>query len=103
MAQRAAIDRFVLAPFVPGVPRRSDRTVAVLGWGWGGASDLGNYNSEQISTCMFRFYRSIGGDLTSLARREFAARAASYLMLRAVSTLTPLSNPNTPEGNPCRR
>jgi hypothetical protein len=94
----AAIDRFLLSPFVPTVPRRSDRTIAD-GWGWGGTNDLGNYNSEQIlSTCMFRFYRSIGGDSTSIVRREFCARATSYLMLRAVSTLTAMSNPNTPEG-----
>jgi zinc metalloprotease ZmpB len=94
----AAIDRFILSPFVPAVPRRSDRTVAA-GWGWGGAQDLGNYSSEQIlSTTMFRFYRSVGGDSTDLGRREFAGRLTAYLMLRAVSTLTPVSNPNTPEG-----
>ena len=45
---------------------------------------------------MFRVYRSIGGDSTSLTRREFAARCMAYLMLRAVGTLTPMSNPNTP-------
>lgn len=94
----AAIDRFVLAPFVPVIVRRSDRTVA-SGWGWGGANDLGNYDSEQVlSTTMFRFYRSIGGDSTSLSRREFSARVSCYLMLRAVSTLSPVSNPNTPQG-----
>jgi len=94
----AAIDRFVLAPFVPAVPRRSDRDVA-SGWGWGGVNDNWGYDSEEIlSTCMFRFYRSIGGDSGSLSRREFCARATAYLMLRAVSTLTPVSNPSTPEG-----
>ena len=55
------------------------------------------YLSEQIlSTTMFRVYRSIGGDSTSVSRREFAARCMAYLMLRAVGTLTPMSNPNTP-------
>lgn len=91
----AALDRFLLAPFVPAVPRRSDRTVAA-GWGWGGANDVGGCSSEQIlSTTMFRVYRSIGGDSTSVGRREFAARCMAYLMLRAVGTLTPMSNPNS--------
>jgi hypothetical protein len=93
----AAIDRFLLAPFVPAVARRSDRTVA-SGWGWGGTNDVGGYFSEQIlSTTLFRAYRSIGGDSTSLNRREFAARCMAYLMLRAVATLTPTSNPSLPE------
>lgn len=92
----AAIDRFVLAPFVPAVVRRSDRTVGA-GWGWGGVNDVGGYFSEQIlSTTLFRAYRSIGGDSASLVRREFAARFMAYLMLRAVGTLTPFSNPAGP-------
>ena len=92
----AAVDRFLLAPFVPSVPRRSDRTVAA-GWGWGGANDVGGYSSEQIlSTTLFRVYRSIGGDSAQFSRREFAARCMAYLMLRAVGTLTPLSNPGSP-------
>lgn len=92
----AGLDRFLLAPFVPAVPRRSDRTVA-SGWGWGGTNDVGGYLSEQIlSTTMFRVYRAIGGDSTSVARREFAARCMAYLMLRAVGTLTPASNPSSP-------
>jgi len=33
----AALDRFLLAPFVPLVVRRSDRTIAA-GWGWGGST-----------------------------------------------------------------
>lgn len=92
----AAIDRFVLAPFVPAVARRSDRTVAA-GWGWGGANDVGGYESEQIlSTTLFRAYRSIGGDSVHVNRREFAARYMAYLILRAVGTLTPMSNPGSP-------
>jgi hypothetical protein len=99
----AALDRFLLAPFVPAVPRRSDRTVAA-GWGWGGPNDKPftavdpyGYLAEQIlSTTMFCAYRSIGGDSTSVNRREFAARCMAYLMLRAVGTLTPLSNANSP-------
>ncbi|ORV33328.1 hypothetical protein AWB99_08285 [Mycolicibacterium confluentis] len=92
----AAIDRFVLAPFVPSVARRSDRAVTD-GWGWGGTQDVGGYPSEEIlSTTMFRVYRSIGGDSTDVSRREFAARYMAYLMLRAVGTLSPMSNPGAP-------
>jgi zinc metalloprotease ZmpB len=92
----AGVDRFLLSPFVPSVPRRSDRTVA-SGWGWGGANDVGGYSSEQIlSTTMFRIYRSIGGDSTHINRREFAARYMAYWMLRAIGTLSPMSNPASP-------
>lgn len=92
----AALDRFLLAPFTPSIVRRSDRTVAA-GWGWDGPNDDNQYSSEQIlSTTMFRVYRSVGGDSTSVSRREFAARCMAYLMLRAVGTLTPMSNPGTP-------
>ena len=91
-----ALDRFLFLPFVPSIVRRSDRTIAA-GWGWGGMNDVGSYSSEQIlSTTMFRAYRSIGGDSTRFSRREFAARCMAYLMLRAVGTLTPLSNPSSP-------
>jgi len=91
-----APDRFESFPWVNVINRRHDRTVAA-GWGWGGPNDDRGYLSEQIlSTTMFRVYRSIGGDSTSLTRREFAARCMAYLMLRAVGTLTPTSNPSTP-------
>ena len=87
-------DRFVSFPWVNF--RRHDRAVAA-GWGWGGVNDIGGYSSEQIlSTTLFRAYRSIGGDSTRLSQREFAARCMAYLMLRAVGTLTPMSNPNSP-------
>ncbi len=90
-----AIDRFIRSPFRQNL-RRSDRAVAD-GWGWGGVNDTGTYNSEQIlSTTMFRAYRAIGGDSTRLTRREFSARVMSYLLLRAVATLSPVSNPNSP-------
>ena len=95
MAQQAP-DRFESFPWVNFIGRRHDRSVAA-GWGWGGMNDDSGYSSEQIlSTTMFRVYRSIGGDSTSLTRREFAARCMAYLMLRAVGTLTPMSNPNAP-------
>ncbi len=90
-----AIDRFIRSPFRQNL-RRSDRAVAD-GWGWGGPNDDGSYQSEQIlSTTMFRVYRSIGGDSTRITRREFAANMMAYLMLRAVGTLSPVSNPNNP-------
>jgi hypothetical protein len=58
--------------------------------------DQGGYLSEEIlSTTHFRIYRSLGGDSTDLVRRQFAARATIYLILRAVGTLTPVSNPST--------
>lgn len=91
-----AADRFESFPWVSFIGRRHDRTIAA-GWGWGGANDVGSYSSEQIlATTMFRAYRSIGGDSTNLGRREFAARCMAFLMLRAVHTLGPMSNPGTP-------
>lgn len=99
--QSAAADRFLTFPWIPAVPRRHDRDVAA-GWGWSGAialnpfgpMDGGGYNNEQIlSTTHFRLYRSIGGDSTSVDMRKFAARVAVYLIMRAISTLTPATNP----------
>jgi hypothetical protein len=93
-----APDRFLLAPFVPAVPRRFDRTIAA-GWGWGGVNDVGGYSSEQIlATTLFRLYRSAGGDSTDLARRRFASRVVMYLILRTISTFTPATNPGPAGG-----
>jgi Abnormal spindle-like microcephaly-assoc'd, ASPM-SPD-2-Hydin len=90
-------DRFLLWPY-SALGRRSDRDPAA-GWGWGGTFDVGSYSSEQIlSTTLFRVYRGIGGDSTDLTRREFSAHLMAYLMLRAVGTLSPASNPNSPAG-----
>ncbi len=100
-----AQDRFVSFPWV-NIGRRHDRTPAA-GWGWGGnialhpftAVDGGGYNNEQIlSTTLFRFYQSIGGDAAELATKQFAARYAVYLILRAISTLTPATNPSNAAG-----
>ncbi|MBK8803293.1 MAG: hypothetical protein IPN71_14785 [Fibrobacteres bacterium] len=89
-----ATDRFETFPWVNFIGRRHDRSVA-SGWGWGGTNDVGGYSSEQIlATTLFRVYRSIGGDSTDVGRRNFAARFAIYLILRAVGTLTPISNPS---------
>ncbi len=91
-------DRFETFPWVNFIGRRHDRSVAA-GWGWGGTNDVGGYSSEQIlCTTLFRIYRSIGGDSTDQARRIFASRAAIYLVLRAVGTLTPATNPSNPLG-----
>lgn len=90
-----APDRFLLTPWVPAIARRHDRTPAA-GWAWGGVNDVGSYSSEQIlATTLFRIYRSIGGDSTDLARRQFAARMTVYLVLRAIGSLTPATNPAT--------
>ncbi|MGH7292811.1 MAG: hypothetical protein ACREJT_16450, partial [Myxococcota bacterium] len=93
----AAPDRFVTFPWV-NIGRRHDRAPAA-GWGWGGASDVGGYNSEQVlCTTLFRMYRSIGGDSSSVPRREFAARSSVYLILRAVGLLTQATNPSNALG-----
>jgi hypothetical protein len=85
--------RFTYVPWHPSLNRRFDRDVAA-GWAWGGANDDKGYGSEEIlATTMFRVYRSIGGDSADLARRQFASRMTMYLILRAVSTLTPATNP----------
>jgi zinc metalloprotease ZmpB len=92
---RGTSDRFLLAPFVPLIVRRSDR-IPATGWGWGGVNDVGGYPSEQIlSSTHFRIYRSIGGDHSDPGRRQFAARMMTYLMLRTISTLTSGTNPST--------
>jgi zinc metalloprotease ZmpB len=98
-----APDRFESFPWVPIVNRRQDRTPAEPpGWGWEGpialspfgALDPGGYNNEQIlCTTHFRIYRSIGGDSTEQAVREFAGRYVAYLILRTIAGLTPATNP----------
>lgn len=89
------VQRFQYAPF-RGLDRWMNRDVA-SGWAWGGTNDVGGYNSEQIlATCHFRLYRAVGGDSASLTRRRFASRVVTYLILRAVGELTPMSNPSTP-------
>lgn len=93
-----APDRFRYAPWNPINTRRFDQAVNA-GWGWGGANDVGGYNSEQIlATTLFRLYRAIGGDSADVNRRRFASRVTMYLILRAISTLTPATNPNNALG-----
>ena len=87
-----APDRFETFPFVtagtPGIDRRHDRSIAA-GWAWGGTRDDRQYGSEQIlSTTMFRVYRVTGGDDANINEKKFAARYLTYLILRAIGTLT---------------
>jgi hypothetical protein len=90
----AAPDRFVTFPWV-NIGRRHDRPVN--GWAWYGLNDVGGYSTEQIlATTHFRIYRSLGGDAAlpvGIGSRKFAARFVSYLILRAVGSLTPATNP----------
>jgi len=92
-----APDRFLYTPWRP--IRRFDRDVAA-GWAWGGGpNDDSGYGSEQIlATTLFRIYRSIGGDSTDINRKRFSSRMVVYLILRAISTLTPSTNPNNALG-----
>jgi zinc metalloprotease ZmpB len=89
-----AADRFVTFPWV-NIGRRHDRPVN--GWAWYGLNDVGGYSTEQIlATTHFRIYRSLGGDAAlpaGLGSRQFAARFTSYLILRAVASLSPAANP----------
>ena len=101
-----APDRGATFPWLVGIPttaqRRHDRAVAG-GWGWSGdialhpfdtVKDGGGYNNEQIlSTTMFRVYRTIGGDSADIAMKRFAARMTCHVMLAAIQTLTPATNP----------
>jgi len=61
--------------------------------------DKSGYNNEQIlSTTHFRIYRSIGGDASDQPTKRFAARMTVYLILKAISTLTPTTNPSSATG-----
>lgn len=92
-----APDRFLTFPWVAAIPRRHDRALA-SGWAWGGVNDNGGYDSEQIlSTSHFRAYRALGGDHPDSCEQEWAARYVAFLIVHAVGTLTPASNPNNPE------
>lgn len=93
---RQTPDRFATFPWI--LPnRRHDRDVAG-GWAWGGANDVGGYNSEQIlSTTHFHLYRAIGGDATNPVRRRLAGRQVAYLIIRGIGSLA--ASPITPTAN----
>lgn len=91
-----ASDRFLTFPwpqFSTGpMDRRHDRQVSD-GWGWFGSRYNTQYNGEQVlSTTLFRFYRSVGGDSPHPADRAWAARYVSYLIIKAIGTLTNTTN-----------
>jgi zinc metalloprotease ZmpB len=51
-----------------------------------------------LCTSHFRIYRSIGGDAATVAEKQFAGRYVAYLILRAIGTLTPATNPRNVAG-----
>lgn len=68
--------------------RRHDRKV-IDGWGWFGNMYDTQYNGEQVlSTTLFRLYRSAGGDSPHAGDRAWASRYVSYLIIKAIGTLT---------------
>lgn len=82
--------RFLTFPWITSIRvRRHDRAVAE-GWAWGGANDIGGYDSEQIlSTTLFRLYRSVGGDDPHRNVKTAASRYVAYLIMRAIGSLPP--------------
>jgi len=84
-------DRFDTFPWVQeGTPlgRRHDRAVAD-GWAWFGPQYNTQYNGEQINaTTLFRLYRSLGGDSTSLGTQARASQTVAYLIIKAIGLLT---------------
>jgi hypothetical protein len=94
-----APDRFRTFPWAASgnSGRRHDRDVA-SGWAWDGSQDVGGYNSEQIlSTTLFRTYRALGGDHSGRGMQEFAAQYMVYLIMSAISTLTPQAPASNPD------
>ena len=69
------------------------------GWGWDGPKDLSDgdkqlHREQILSTTHFNFYKAIGGSNTNqVDTRHYAARFTTYLMLRAIQTLTHPLNP----------
>jgi hypothetical protein len=98
-----AKDRYDTFPWLVGVEKRRHDRTAGAGWGWSGKigtnpyddtlDSLGYSNEQILSSTMFRFYRAIGGDASSLADKRFAARMACHLLLAAIGSLTVATSP----------
>lgn len=87
-----APDRFDTFPWVhaglPGLDRRCDRTPAG-GWAWFGPNWNTQYGGEQVlSSTLFRFYRSIGGDATNINTQWRASDTATFLIFKGIGLLT---------------
>jgi zinc metalloprotease ZmpB len=87
-----APDRFITFPWVhaglPGLDRRHDRAVGA-GWAWFGPNWDTQYGGEQVlSSTLFRFYRSIGGDATSVPTQKRAATTSAFLIMKAIGQMT---------------
>lgn len=77
-------------PRIGGTPldRRHDRKVAD-GWAWFGPHWNTQYGGEQVlSSTLFRLYQAAGGDSPYPADRAWASRYVSYLIIKAIGTLT---------------
>jgi hypothetical protein len=98
-----AKDRYDTFPWLVGVEKRRHDRTAGAGWGWSGKiginpyddtlDSLGYSNEQILSSTMFRLYRAIGGDASSLADKRFAARMACHLLLAAIGSLTVATSP----------
>jgi len=84
-------DRFDTFPWVQEatpIGRRHDRTVT-SGWAWFGPNYNTQYSGEQIlSSTMFRFYRSIGGDSSHRPTQTRASETSAFLIFKAIGLLT---------------
>ena len=84
-------------PWIAEFDRRHDRCVTD-GWSWDGERDVNDdgfqFDREQIlSSTHFQLYKAIGGASEQVGVRRCAARFTAYLILRAIQTLTPATNP----------
>jgi hypothetical protein len=104
----SAPDRYQTFPWITLLRdrRRHDRAISD-GWAWRGphyepfrGNDRAGYKAEQIlSTTLFRIYRSLGGDSSSIGTKKFAANYIAYLIIRAIGSLAtdPITPTETPE------
>lgn len=91
-----AVNKNLTFPWI-GYERRHNRSPS-NGWSWDGPRDINDGDAqlqrEQIlSTTHFNLYKALGGGADQVEKRRFAANLTTYLMLRAVQTLTHPTNP----------